>query len=785
MRNDLLHLARSLRRSPAGALAAILTLTLTLGAGTAIFAVVDVVLLTPPPFVNPNALVSIGETPLDEPAGPPRAVAYATLEAWRERARTLASIEAYDPTNLTITNLGAAERTRATDITPGFMALLGVSPFMGRGFTADDVGRPVTIVSYDFWRGRLDGDPGAIGRELVLGGETHTIVGVLPERFTFELDVSEIWRPLPLTPAQAARTGGRVRVIARLAPGVSPSALVRALDEVSRLSTPPVNAAAIPVAAAIAGGSTRTLSLLAGAAALAMLIAFVNLAGLLIVRSVDRSRELAVRSALGARRADVARQLVLEAMALVAAGTIAGVLLAYWITPEVGRLALQQSGGPATREVIVSWRLIAALALVAIACAWICGLVPAVIAARRNVADILRRGVTATPHERWLRRGLVASLVSVAFALLVSVTLLGRSLSAVLAIDPGFRADGLVAAAVALPPARYPTADHLVTFFSTLERELNDRLGPRTAAMIDELPLTNDRGRGLVAVRETAPGRDAAIRVASTAYFDVMRIPIIAGRAFERRADASAPSRVVISKSLATRMFPGESPVGRHIWLADRARSAEIVGIAGDVTHRSLDEPLLPTVYLSMWQFPSRGSRLVFRAARSDADVIAIVREHVRRLDSDMPVYGVALMADALNNSPGVRVRRVLTAAFFGFALLAVALGAIGLFGLVSHDVASRRLELALRVALGADSSHLLNAALGQGGAIVGAGLLAGVVLSYWASQALSAVVAASPLDPINLASASAVLLLASVAALLPVARRAVRTDPLIVLRGE
>jgi hypothetical protein len=303
--------------------------------------------------------------------------------------------------------------------------------------------------------------------------------------------------------------------------------------------------------------------------------------------------------------------------------------------------------------------------------------------------------------------------------------------------------------------------------------------------MIDELPLTNDRGRGLVAVREAAPGRDAAIRVASTAYFDVMRIPIIAGRAFERRDDVSAPPRVVISESLAARLFPSESPVGRQVWLADGARYAEVVGIAGDVTHRSLDEPTLPTLYLSMWQFPSRGGRLVFRAARSDAEVIAIAREHVRRLDSDMPVYGVALIANALANSPGVRVRRVLTLAFLGFALLAVVLGAIGLFGLVSHDVASRRMELALRVALGADTSRLLNTALGQGGAIVGAGLMAGAVLSYWASSALGAVVAAAPLDPINLTSAAAVLLLASAAALLPVARRAVRTDPLIVLRGE
>src|SRR5687768_6839895 len=283
MRIDLFHLVRVLRRSPASAAAAILTLALTLGAGASIFAVVDAVLLTPPPFGDPDALVTVGETPRDDRTGPPRAIGYATLDAWRDRARSLASIEAYDPTNLTLTGFGAAERMRATDVTPGFFALLGTAPMMGRGFSADDVGRPVAIVSHDFWRGTLDADPGVIGRALVLDGQTHTLVGVMPERFFFALDVSDIWRPIPLTPAQAARTGLRVRAIARLAPNVSPTSLSAALDEVSRTSTPTARVIATRIAAAITGNSAQTLSLLAGAAVLAMFIAFTNLAGLLVV----------------------------------------------------------------------------------------------------------------------------------------------------------------------------------------------------------------------------------------------------------------------------------------------------------------------------------------------------------------------------------------------------------------------------------------------------------------------------------------------------------------------
>jgi putative ABC transport system permease protein len=785
MRIDLIHLVRVIRRSPASAAAAILTLALTLGAGASIFAVVDAVLLTPPPFANPHALVTVGETPRDAPTETPRATGYATLEAWRDRSRSLATIEAFDPTNLTLTGLGPAERTRATDVTPGFLALLGATPIMGRGFVPDDVGQPVVIVSSAFWSGKLDSDPRAIGREIVLGGQTHTIVGVLPERFFFALDVSDIWRPIPMTAAQAAHTGVRVRPIARLAPGVSPETLATALDEISRTSTPPARAAVTAIATAVAGGSARPLALLAGAAVLAILIAFTNLAGLLIVRSIDRGRELAVRSALGAQRLEIARQLMLEAIAIVAAGTMAGVLLAFWLTPEVARL-LQEFGGIASRNVTVNWRVIGAMSMLATACAGVCGLLPAVIASRRNVAHILRRGSTAAPRERWMRRAFVTAVVSFAFVLLVAVSLVGRSLLTVLAIDPGFEPAGVVTAGIAPPPARYPTDSHLVAFYATLENEVSQRLGARAVGIISEIPLSNDRGRGLVSARPTDGAREAVIRVASTAYFDVMRIAVVAGRPFDRRDDALAPARVVISESLAARLFPRESAIGRSITLDARTQSAEVIGVVRDVKHRSLDEPELPTLYLSMWQFPSRGSLLVLRTTGSDRDAIAAVRQQVGRLDGDLPVYGVGSMSNAVARSPGVPARRVLTAAFLGFALLAVVLGAIGLFGVVAHEVAARRAELALRIALGANPSRILTSTLGQGVSMIGSALVIGGVLSFWASRALAGVTNTSGgVDVASAAAAAAVLVLAGVCAVLPAARRAAQTDPLTVLRGD
>ena len=373
MRVDLLHLSRHLRRSPISALAAVATLALTLGAAASIFAIVDAVLLTPPPFANPEALFTVGEVPIDEAAAAQPTLPYATFEAWRDRARSLASFEAFDGTNLTLTEIGLAERVRATDITPGFLGLLGVSPAMGRTFAADDVGRPVAIISHTFWRGKLGGDPNIIGREIVLGNRSHTVIGVLPEQFVFALGVADIWRPFAIAPTQDALNGVRVLVIARLNQARTPAQVAEALDDVSRASRPPARVLITSVATAIAGSRTTTLTLLSGAVGLAMVIAFANLAGLLLVRSIDRRRELAVRTALGAPPPEIARQLVIESFAIVALGTIGGVLLAWWMTPAAANLVLERIPGERPIiDVAISWRVLGGLTLLACICAGVC-----------------------------------------------------------------------------------------------------------------------------------------------------------------------------------------------------------------------------------------------------------------------------------------------------------------------------------------------------------------------------------------------------------------------------
>jgi predicted permease len=786
MRLDLLHLFRSVRRSPISAGAAVLTLSLTIGAGASIFAIVDAVLLTPPPFVSPDALVIVGDTPSDQPLAARRTVPYATFTAWRDRAGSIAALEAFDGTNLTLTGLGAAERIGAIDVTPGFLSLLGVRPVRGRLFEAADFGQRVVIVSGVFWRNRLGADPAVIGREIVLGAQAHTIVGVLPDRFAFGNDPTALWRPIPLAPAEAARTGYRVFAIARLATNITPQNLAAALDDVSRMMVPPARASATRVADAFTANAARPLTLLMGATTLAMLIAFVNLAGLLLVRAIDRRRELAVRSALGAGRAEVARQLMLEAVLLVTLGLCGGVVLALWLTPVAGQLTSAQFRVLANADVSVSWRVIGVVAVVAYACALGCAVMPALMATGRTAVDVLRRGVTPSSRDVSIRRVLVAAEVAAAFVMLVSMALVGRTLFNVLAVNPGFDARAVTALPVSLARASYPTDERVAAFYASLQNALAERLGPGRASVIDELPLTHDRGRTLVSLRQNEIGREAVVRTAGAGYFEVMRIPILSGRSLTAGDDASAPPRAVISESLARRTFGREQAVGRQIRLAAPPQVLDVVGVVGDVKLRALDETPMPTVYVSPLQMPSRTSVIVVRSERSSDDVAASVRSVVAQLDGNLPVYGVRPMTTVVDVSPGVPQRRLLAIVFTAFALLALCVSAIGLFGVAAHDVASRRLELAVRVAFGANPRRLLGATLGRGAVMVGSGLAAGGVLSIWVARALGDTIStAGRADALSVVVAAAVLVAAGVSAMLPAAVRAARTDPLVAIRAE
>ena len=783
MPSTLRALSRSLRQSPFSAGIAVLTLALTTWAAASIFSLVDAILLTPPPFSDPGAVVVLRQTSAFAGTVSSVPVTYARLEEWRGQASALADIEGYDGTNATLTGLGNAERVSITDVTPGFLHMLGINPWLGRAFDARDTGERLVIVSYAFWKNRLAHDSRAIGRTLTLNGEPHRLVGVLPDRFTFALDQSDVWRPMPRLESPAAQARYTMGAVARLASGVTPAQLVAALERVDGSHQPGVRTTSTPVATAISGEASRPISLLAAVATIALLVAFINFAGLLMVRALDRHRDLTIRGALGASRFHLHVQALLESHVLAAIGTAAGILLAAWSTTMVQTFAAQQFGRAAPSTFALSWRVIGAVTFVAWGSALACGAWPAFTFARVSHADALRHGYTGGARELRWRRAIVSSQVALAFVLLIALGTVGRSLMRSLSVDPGFVADGVMTMQVNVPAAKYQEDSRVAWFYGELENRLAGRVGD-DVAIVDELPLTGNRGRSGIGRLEREPRSDAVLRTVSPKYFAVMGIPVLGGRPFDSSDTIDAAPRVVLSRSLAATLFPSESAVGREVWIAATERMAEVIGIVGDVTHRSLDDAASPTLYFSSRQVPSRSSIIVVRSARAPTDVAGIVRRTVATLDSDMPVYRARPMREVVDASPGVPARRMMTAVFLTFSMLALVLGAFGLFGLFAHDVARRRIELAVRAALGAAPGQMSREVLTRAFGVIGTGLAAGTVLSWPTGEALhAAAMTSSHVDAVVIIAAAVILIVSGAIAALPSARRASRTNPLYSLR--
>ena len=767
------------RHSRVTAAAAVLILSLTLGAGAAILALVDAVLLTPPPFADPRSLVVLSEAPVDD-AGEARRAVYSTFEVWRDRAGAMASLEAVDGANLTLTGLGPAERVSANDVTPGFLRQLGVAPSLGRTFEPADAGQAIVIVSDRIWREKLNGDPNVIGRSVVLGGVSHTIIGVLPKPSRFDPTAADFWRPIPFAITPSFRSSYRVSVYARLSPQASAASLGAALDQVSRRSSPPSRVVVTPIHRVATDAARGTLGVLSAAAGIAVLMAFVNIGGLLVIRSIDRQRELAIRSALGARPSVIARQMLVETQTLVAIGIAGGSLLALWITAPLARLTLAQLAGTSPMEVEVSWRVMAAVAIAASLGGALCTLPPALGAARRGVVDTLRRGATASPRELILRRILVVVQVTLAFVLIASVTLAGGNLRRLLKTSPGFDADGVVLMKLSLPAAAYPE-ERIAAFYTTLQDTLVDRLGRGSIAAANEVPLDGSVSRQVWRVTADDPGREAIVREVTPDYFEVMRIRLIAGRALDARDNTSPPQRAVISESMAKMLGSGNA-VGRQIASASLG-AAEIAGVVADVKHQSLDESVEPTVYVPAARSPSRSMVLVARTARPAADVIAVVREEVSRLDASLPVYGVSALTDIVARSRGMRERRVVTAAFIGFAVLAIVLASVGLLAVTAHDALSRRREFALRMAIGAPPVRILAGVIQQAAVMVMAGAAAGAILSIWMNGVLVAAgVAAVRVSTLSIGLPAAIVSGAALIAVIPAIKSALAVDPASIL---
>ena len=808
---DLRFGVRTLLRSPATSAVALLTLALGIGANTAIFSVVNGLLLTPLPYPDPDRLVLILES---SPARdiPRYGVAPPNFDDWRRQNRMFEGMAAIREHRLTLTGGETAETLQGAQVTPELFRVLGVRPALGRDFLPDE-GQPggprVAILSQELWRRRFGSDPGILNRQVVIDGESTAVIGVLPPGHDLPSQ-SQLWLPLVWDFAPQTRGGHFLQVVGRLKAGVTQEEAQAEMETIAgRLERqyPDSNtgwtAILIPLHEVLVEEVRPALLLLLAAVAFVLLIACANVANLLLARVASREREIAVRTALGAGRARLVRQMVTESLVLFLAGGALGLLLAVWVTRAL--VALYGKDLPREQEVgfgVLDGRVLLFTLGLSLATGLLFGLAPALSGSRGSFFGALKEGgraVAGGARGRRLRQLLVVGEVAVALVLLVGAGLLLRSFARLLAVDPGFRPEGVLTAEIALPIKKFPDDARRIA----LTRELLGRLqaipGVESADTVAPLPLTlYDHVRVyLVEGRPEPPPSEtptAHIRIVTPGFFRTLGVRVLGGRVFTPRDVQDSVPVVLVNQTMAERVWPGENPLGRRITMAGAAGRAdwiwaEVVGVVADIRHQTLDQEGGAEIYVPQLQNPVGGTlSILLKTSGDPARLAGALREAVRSVDADLPVERVRTLESLVAESlAGSRFQTVLLGLFSGVALF---LAALGIYGVVSDAVVWRTHEIGIRMALGARRAEVLRLVVRQGMTLVlaGSGLgLALAVLLLWelSDRAGVYLYQGRALDPLILGTVPLVLLaVALVANWLP-ARRATRVEPSVALRAE
>jgi putative ABC transport system permease protein len=802
---------RSLRRRPALTLVAALTLALGIGANTAIFTVVNAVLLRPLPYPDSDRLVKITgvnarEGRVGVNVSPPDFQDFERDNTVFERMAAIGSVGF-----VTLTGAGEAERLNATRVSAGFFAALGIEPAAGRGFRPDeDVpnGPRVTVIANGTWRRLFGADERILGRTVVLDAVPHTIIGILPPSFRHPEPESgrepDFYQLFQWEADRVSRSGRYIQAIARLRPGRS---LAEARAELQGMAAalerrhPETNAergvGVERLQDDIVGDARLALLVLVAAVGVVLVIACANVASLLLASGAARRKELAVRAALGAGRARLVGQLLTESLVLSAVGGAAGLALACWAT----RALTAMSSGilPRADAIGVDAAALLFTALASVATGVIFGIVPAVSLSRLDLERVLRQGGrSGQPTSRRTREALVTVEVALALVLLMGAGLLIRSFRNLSAVDPGFRAERVLTLQVSLPLARYPEGDQ-IPFYHRLYERLGALPGVAAVGAVNILPLTGDYSCDSFQIdaRPVPEGRTscAEARSASPGYFRAMGLGLSSGRLFTEHDTAASPPVVIVNEAMARRFWPNESPIGQRITynrglppsdeLTGGPGSREVVGVVGNVTHLRLDEAQVPMFYTPQTQTPSFHTMALVLSATADAATLArAVRAEVGRLDPEVPTYQVRALQDLLDRS--VSAPRLRTLLLGIFAALAAGLALVGVAAVAAFAVGQRTQEIGVRVALGARSRDVIGLIVGEGMRPVALGLAIGVAGAWAAGRLLSGLLfAVAPADPWTLGTVSVGLLAAAFLASAVPALRAARIDPSQTLRGE
>jgi putative ABC transport system permease protein len=801
---DLRYAARILWKNPGFTAVAVIALALGIGANTAIFSVVNTVLLRPLPYKDPEQLVMVWEDasrhgyPRDTPAA-------ANFVDWRDQNSVFSSMAAIADGNFNLTGVGNPERLKGRLVSASLFPLLGVEPQLGRVFTAaeDQAGaQGVVVLSHRLWQRRFGGDPAILGKTLTLNDEVHTVVGVMPARFKFPENDDELWVPIALTAQQAAnRNRHYLQVVARLKPGVT---LAQAQSEMTTIGArlqqqyPQSNAdlgvALTSLQEHLVGDIKPALLILLGAVGLVLLIACANVANLLLARAAIRQKEIALRVALGARRWRLLRQFLTESVLLATLGGILGLAIAYAGLLLLGSF-IPESISQA-REISLDLKVLGFTLGVSLLTGFIFGLAPAIQALRMNQSETLKEGgrdsVTGRSGKR-VRGLLVTAEVAVSLVLLIAAGLLINSFLRLRNIDPGFKVDHLLTMKIELPEPKYEAFERRAGFYTDLLQRVQSIAGVRSAAVTTNLPLY--RQGNSISVRlegrpDPPPGQELIVvtRIISPAYFETMSIPLLAGRQFTDQDTETTPNVVVISETMARRFWPGEDAIGKRL-AGGRVRSdadwIQVVGIVKDVRQFELNAEPRPQMYLSYRQADFFAPEdLVVKTDVEPASMAAAVRTAVWEIDKDQPVSNIKTMEEILGDSIArQRFSMLLLGIFAGVALL---LAAVGIYGVMSYSVAQRTHEIGIRMALGAQTGAVLKLAVGYGLKLVVAGVLIGLVAAFVLTRLMSTLLfGVTPTDPATFALISLLLVgVAAIASYIP-ARRATKVDPLVALRYE
>ncbi len=790
--------ARMLRRNPTFTIVAVLTLGLGIGANTAIFSVVNAVLLRPLPFPAPDRLVLIWAT--NTKSGDTQDVAsYPDVEAWRAQSRSFDGMAAFTSRSAMLAGDGRAELVPALQTMPGFFETLGIQPAMGRTFRAEEQepGSRVVILSDSGWKRHFGGRDDVLGQTLRVNEEPHTVIGVMPEGVSvLPLEPEQVFTTVP---RETNRNHGYLRTVARLKPGVSLEAAQAEMNAITgRIaaefpkSNEFVGANVMPLVDALVGNARPGLIICLGAVAAVLLVACTNVANLLLSRNVSRQRELALRTALGAGRLRLMQQLLTETLLIAFAGGALGLVLATWTAPVLAALLLDSFPIPRVDGTRTDQSVLAFTLLVSIATALVCGGLHAFAAMSPDVSGGLRessRTATAAPAGRRIRSALVVTEIAIALALLAGAGALLKSLLVMRQTAPGFQSANVLTVGFVLPQSKLQNDTDRLGFFETVLSRTAGLPGARSAALVANLPLNggyDSLGFRIVGKPPPQPRGyfSANFNIVSHGYFRTLTIPVRSGREFTSEDSMAAPAVIVINETAAARFWPGEDPLGQQITTSKVPLT--VVGVVGDVRQMSLGNAARPEIYLNYQQPMPDWPRLTL-VVRTDADPAALapsIKAVAESTDRNVPVAQIRTLDDVLSGS--MAATRVYTILLGSFALLGLTLAGVGLYGVVSYAASQRTHEMGIRQALGAARHDILRLVLRDGMWLAVAGLALGLAGAVGLTQLLTSLEpTVQSGNPLTLAAVSAVLLGVALTATFLPAYRASRIDPLVALRHE